>query len=301
MGVASGMHAKICRRPLGLTWVACSRCPPPLATHRSTSAASSTSSRRAARRRAATSTRPLPSWMSRWGGGWQRAGHKTGWLAANKVQSEGLAASRVQPGCRRQLLQAEMGQLVPSPCCPLLGHPAIRWEPADPRAPVAPLQGVGLKHLTGDVKSILGRITETDQVGRRSGQGGYSERSRAAARAGRHAAAEGRGEDARPLVPGAPHAHAAPRFAASLLPRTTTRRPWARRSSLTRPQVGLGRGAGEGSSLIYKHGRQCGGRGTTRASDRQVCDPAVFTPLLTSAPFDTSPLRFAPCPLQCSR
>ena len=28
-----------------------------------------------------------------------------------------------------------------------------------------PLQGVGLKHLTGDVKSILGRITETDQVG----------------------------------------------------------------------------------------------------------------------------------------
>ena len=28
------------------------------------------------------------------------------------------------------------------------------------------LQGVGLKHLTGDVKTILGRITETDQVGR---------------------------------------------------------------------------------------------------------------------------------------
>lgn len=26
------------------------------------------------------------------------------------------------------------------------------------------LQGVGLKHLTGDVKSILSRITETDQV-----------------------------------------------------------------------------------------------------------------------------------------
>ncbi|PSC67288.1 Glutamyl-tRNA(Gln) amidotransferase subunit A, partial [Micractinium conductrix] len=25
------------------------------------------------------------------------------------------------------------------------------------------IQGVGLKHLTGDVKSILGRITETDQ------------------------------------------------------------------------------------------------------------------------------------------
>lgn len=28
-----------------------------------------------------------------------------------------------------------------------------------------PPQGVGLKHLTGDVKSMLGRITETDQVG----------------------------------------------------------------------------------------------------------------------------------------
>ncbi len=32
------------------------------------------------------------------------------------------------------------------------------------RCPHLP-QGVGLKHLTGDVKSMLSRITETDQVG----------------------------------------------------------------------------------------------------------------------------------------
>ena len=34
------------------------------------------------------------------------------------------------------------------------------------------LQGVGLKHLTGDVKSMLSRITETDQVGLGGAGGG---------------------------------------------------------------------------------------------------------------------------------
>ena len=47
---------------------------------------------------------------------------------------------------------------------------ARRWTAVSPRPPPPPpllsaLQGVGLKHLTGDVKSILNRITDISQVG----------------------------------------------------------------------------------------------------------------------------------------